>query len=52
MACWEVGKGEGVVLIHDFAKAGTENRGEFPDFYAWLRQAVEDLIEFDAGEEP
>jgi hypothetical protein len=52
VACWEAGKGDRVVRIHDFSKAGTENRGEFPDFYAWLRQAVEDLIEFDAGEEP
>lgn len=52
VACWEVGKGDRVVVIHDFAKPGGESRGEFADFYGWLRQAVEDLIEFDAGEDP
>jgi hypothetical protein len=46
VACWDVPSGK-VVVIHDFASPGSETRASFPDFYAWLRQAVEDLIEFD-----
>jgi hypothetical protein len=45
VACWDARTGK-LVVIHDFASPGSEARGEFPDFYAWLRQAVEDLIEF------
>jgi hypothetical protein len=48
VACWDLARGgDRVVVIHDFASPGWENRGEYPDFYAWLRQAVEDLIDFD-----
>jgi hypothetical protein len=48
VACWDlVHGGDRVVVIHDFAAPGWENRDEYPDFYAWLRQAVEDLIDFD-----
>lgn len=47
VACWDLVRGgELVVVIHDFASPGWESRGEYPDFYAWLRQAVEDLIDF------
>lgn len=46
VACWDLDAGD-VVVIHDFASPGHEQRGEFPDFYAWLRQAVEDLIAFE-----
>ena len=46
VACWDVGR-RALVLIHDFATPGHEERGEFSDFYAWLRKAVEDLIEFE-----
>ena len=28
-----------------------ERRGVYPDFYAWLRQAVEDMIENDQQED-
>jgi hypothetical protein len=47
VACWEV-KADKVVVIHDFADEVNLIRAEFKDFYAWLRQAVEDLIEFDS----
>lgn len=46
VACWDARDGR-LVVIHDFASPGSEVRGEFPNFYAWLRQAMEDLIEFD-----
>jgi hypothetical protein len=45
VACWDLGQGD-VVTVHDFASPGWEQRARFPDFNAWLRQAVEDLIEY------
>lgn len=45
VACWD-GQPDRVVVIHDFASPGWEVAGEFEDFNAWLRQAIEDLIEF------
>ena len=47
VACWEAGRGDVVVVIHDFATVGYERRREFVDFYTWLRQAVDDMIELD-----
>ena len=44
-ACFEIGKGGTVQLIHDFASPGWEQRQEFPDCWAWLAQAVNDMIE-------
>jgi hypothetical protein len=45
VACWEHQPPQ-VVVIHDFASPGFEDRGAFADFYGWLRQAIEDLIAF------
>jgi hypothetical protein len=47
IACWQVSEPGKVFVIHDFASAGWEQRATFSSFYDWLRQAVEDLIEFD-----
>lgn len=48
VACWDLARGnEMVVVIHDFSSPGWEDRAEYPDFYAWLRQAIEDLIDFE-----
>lgn len=48
VACWDLDRGaEEVVVVHDFASPGWEDRAEYHDFYAWLRQALEDLIDFD-----
>ncbi len=47
VACWEVGAGERVFIVHDFASPGWERREEYAGFYDWLRSAVEDFIEFD-----
>jgi len=44
VACWDLDDGN-VTVIHDFAAPGWEQRGTFVDFNAWLRQAIEDLIE-------
>ncbi|MFD8380564.1 hypothetical protein ACFV2X_18775 [Streptomyces sp. NPDC059679] len=48
VACWDLDTG-GVAVVHMGAAPGWEQRGpRFPDFNAWLRQAVEDLIEHEA----
>lgn len=45
VACWDLDVGD-VAVVHDFASAGWEQLGmRFPDFYTWLRQAIDDLIE-------
>jgi hypothetical protein len=46
VACFELNR-PGVVIIHDFASPGWEQREQLPDFYSWLRRAIDDLIEFD-----
>jgi hypothetical protein len=50
VACWEPPDQTRVMLVHDFASAGWERRAVFDSFYDWLRRAVEDMIEFDAGQ--
>jgi hypothetical protein len=47
IACWQAPATEQVFVIHDFASSGWEQRAEYPAFYEWFRQAIEDLIEFD-----
>ena len=47
-ACWDAAEPGRVVVIHDFASSGWEQRAAYGDFYQWLRQAIEDLIEFDS----
>lgn len=44
VACWDLVAGD-VVLIHDFSSPGYEQRKRYADFYGWLREAIEDLIE-------
>jgi hypothetical protein len=43
VACWDLEQGD-VVIVHDYADPGWEQRERFPDFHTWLRRAVEDLI--------
>lgn len=50
-ACFEVGKGSKVQLIHDFSTEGFEQRGEFSDVWDWVESAVKDLIEYCRSEE-
>ena len=47
IACFEVGKGEKVQVIHDFASEGYEQRKEFSDFWAWLEEAINEMIKFN-----
>lgn len=46
VACWEKRTGNlNVYVVHDFSQWGWDKRKEYPDFWAWYRQAVEDMIE-------
>lgn len=51
VACFVQDPRGAVVIIHDFASDAWERRRIFEDFYAWLRRAVEDMIEFDILED-
>lgn len=47
VACWEGGRPGEVVVIHDFASAGREDRQRYTSFWDWFRSAIEDMIEFE-----
>jgi hypothetical protein len=46
VACWDL-QAENVSVIHDFASPGYEQRAVYESFNAWLRQAIEDFIDFE-----
>lgn len=47
IACFELGKGEEVQRVHDFASAGWEQRQTYPDFWAWFSFALEEFRNSD-----
>ncbi len=47
VACWARGRGEQVVIIHDFASPGYEDEGEYSDFWSWFRSAIKETISWD-----
>lgn len=48
VACWENGNNTEVIVVHDHASSGWEDRGErYPDFWSWYRATVEEMIEFE-----
>ena len=47
VACWERSNPSQVVIIHDFADPGWEQRAVFQTFWDWFRAAFEDFIEFE-----
>lgn len=44
IACFEVGKGNCVQIIHDFADEGFEQRKEYECFWDWFRDAIDEMI--------
>jgi hypothetical protein len=50
VACWDVSHPHQVAIVHDYAAPGWEQRETLSDFYAWVRRAVDDMIEFDSHE--
>lgn len=51
VACFEIGKGGKVYIIHDYADEGWEHRKELADFWIWLEGAVKDMITYEREEE-
>ena len=51
VACFEVGKGEQVYVIHDFASSGYEQRKIYENVWKWLEDVVDTMIEFELMEE-
>lgn len=47
VACWEKNGLSKIVIIHDFASPGYENKEEFDCFWNWLRSALEATIAYD-----
>ncbi|AQY51493.1 hypothetical protein PWEIH_07881 [Listeria weihenstephanensis FSL R9-0317] len=47
IVCFEIGKGNKIQLIHDYSSEGYEQRGEYEDFWTWVRDAVNEMIEFN-----
>lgn len=47
IACFEVGKGNKVQIILDFASAGYEQIKEYDCFWDWFKDAVEEMIKED-----
>lgn len=47
IACFEIGKGEEVQIIHDFASAGYEQRKVYKTFWDWFKSAIDEMIEFE-----
>ncbi|MDE6657473.1 MAG: hypothetical protein K2J88_02685, partial [Oscillospiraceae bacterium] len=45
IACFEVGAGEKVFIIHDFSSSGFEQESEFEDFKSWFLDAIAEMIE-------
>ncbi len=46
VACFDEQTPEKVVIIHDFAKEGWEDRQIFNSFWDWFRQAIDDMIAY------
>ena len=44
IACFEVGKGEIVQIIHDFSSQGFEQREEYKNIWLWAKEAFEELV--------
>lgn len=47
VACFEKGKGDLVVVIHDFASPGYEQKTVFPTFWEWFKYAIDEMIIFE-----
>ena len=44
IACFEIGYGERVFIVHDFASEGWERRQEFETFWNWFISVIKELI--------
>jgi hypothetical protein len=47
IACIEPARPGHVIIVHDFASEGTQERALFTSTWDWFRKAVEDMISFE-----
>ena len=47
LACWSTEASGSVFIIHDFASEDWEQKQVYREFWAWFRQAIEDMINHD-----
>lgn len=45
IACFEVGAGEKVFIIHDFSSSGFEQENEFENFKSWFLDVIAEMLE-------
>ncbi len=49
LACFEKGRGQAVMIIHDNTEPGWEDEGSYPSFADWLRDAEREAAEWSRG---
>jgi len=49
LACFEKGKGQTVLIIHDNTEPGWEDEGSYPSFADWLRDAELEAASWSRG---
>ena len=47
IACWDIDNGEVIMIIHDYASPGWENKEKFNNLWSWLRSALEETIAYE-----
>ena len=47
MACIDPASPEEILIVHDFAREGTELRKRFDSFWEWFRSAIDDMVFFE-----
>jgi len=45
IACFEKDKGEAVIIVHDFASEGFEERKQYNNIWEWFKDAINELID-------
>lgn len=47
VACWEEGRGDLVIVVHDVTEHDSPDQSELPNTGAWLALAMQDMIDWD-----
>jgi hypothetical protein len=51
LACFEKGRGQAVIIIHDNTDPGYEDEGSYPSFAAWLQAVRAEAAEWESLDE-
>lgn len=47
VACFEVGKNDTVIVIHDFSDNAYKNKVEYKTFWSWFEVIIHEMINFE-----